>query len=84
MRSQRIIQAGAFTPEDLNRLQTAFDTAWSGLQYTIEADDVLRSREMLAIVIVSAGKISDLDPEELASFAIRTFETIHSAMPPGA
>ncbi len=81
MRAQRIIQSGAFAPEDLNRLQAAFDTAWGALQHTIATDDILRSREMLAIVIVSAGKVSDLDPEELASFAIRTFTTIHQANP---
>lgn len=82
MRAQRIIQSGAFTPEDLNRLQSAFDTAWKALQTTIEANDILRSREMLATVVVSAGKISALDSEELAAFAIRTFTTIHAANPP--
>ena len=81
MRAQRIIQSGAFTPEDMNRLQTAFDTAWSAVRHTVEADDVLRSRELLAAVVVTAGKISELDAEELASFAIRTFATIYSANP---
>lgn len=79
LRANRIIQSGAFTPEELNRLQTAFNTAWNALQPAIEASDILRSREILATVVVSAGKVSELDAEELAAFAIRTFGTIRTA-----
>ena len=82
MRAQRIIQSGAFTPEDLKRLQTAFDTAWAALQHTVDASEVLRARETLATVVVTAGEISELDSEELAAFAVRTFKTIREANPP--
>lgn len=78
MRARRILQAGAFTPDDVSRLQTAFDLAWRRVEPTVDKTNHLRAREELAIVVVSAGNVSGLDAEELAGFALRTFLTLRS------
>jgi hypothetical protein len=78
MRARRIIQAGAFAPDDVARLQAAFDLAWTQVSPTVETSEHARAREALAIIVVSAGTVSGLDAEELASFAQRTYATISS------
>ncbi|MBS0251270.1 MAG: hypothetical protein JSR78_09415 [Proteobacteria bacterium] len=78
MRARRILQAGAFTPDDVTRLQTAFDLAWQRIEATVDTAHHPRAREALAIVVVSAGNVSGLDAEELAGFAQRTFSTLRS------
>jgi hypothetical protein len=78
MHARRILQTGAFNPEDLNRLQGAFDTAWRTIAPTIVAADHANSRELLATVVVSAGNVSGLDAEELATVALRTFKAIRT------
>jgi hypothetical protein len=81
MRAKRIIRAGAFAPEDLVRLQAAFELAWQRIRPTVKEIDYPRAREDLAIVVVSAGTVSGLDHEELAAFAQRTYSTISAANP---
>lgn len=78
MRARRILQTGAFSPEDLNRLQDAFDAAWTSVAPTVSTEDHSRFRELLATVIVSAGNLSGLDANELAAVAIRSFEAIRA------
>lgn len=80
MRAIRILQTGAFSPEDLNRLQQAFDAAWKTVAPTVETIDQPRLRELLATVVVSAGNVSGLDAGELAAVAIRTFEAIRAGL----
>lgn len=67
---------GAFKPEDVSRLQEAFDAAWRALAPTVPPLDHPASRELLATVVVSAGNVSGLDAEELAAVALRTFRAI--------
>ncbi|HET6389848.1 hypothetical protein [Hyphomicrobium sp.] len=74
MRARHILQSGAFTPEHLERLQSAFDAAWKKIAPSIVEADHHRSRELLASVVVSAGKVSDLDAGELAMTAERLFQ----------
>lgn len=76
MRARRILQTGAFNPDDVNRLQHAFKAAWASVGSNVEPADTARSRELLATIVVSAGNVSGLDAEELAAFAIRSFEAI--------
>lgn len=78
MRARRILQTGAFNPDDLERLQAAFDAAWATLAPTIPDADHAQSRELLATVVVSAGNVSGLDTEELAAVALRTFHAIRT------
>lgn len=82
MRARRIIQIGAFVPEDVERLQTAFDTAWASLAPTIPESEHAQCREILATVIVAAGNVSGLDPLELSNIAIRTFRSVRAAGQP--
>jgi hypothetical protein len=67
LRAKRIIQAGAFDPADVERLQTAFDLAWERMRSSVNPEDHARAREALAVVIVSSGTVSGLDSEELAT-----------------
>jgi hypothetical protein len=76
MRVRRILQTGAFSPDDVNRMQEAFDMAWAMVGRTIETAEHPRCRELLATVVVSAGNVSGLAAEELAAVAVRTFESI--------
>ncbi len=78
MRARRILNIGAFDPVDLNRLQTAFESAWTVLMSTVNEAEVEQSRTTLATIIVSAGNVSGLDAGELAAMAIRTFEAIRA------
>lgn len=78
MRARRILQTGAFNPEDLDRLQEAFDAAWTAIAPTIAPSDHASARELLATVVVSAGNVSGLDAGELATVAMRTFEAIRT------
>lgn len=79
MRATRILRAGAFTPDDVTRLQTAFDLAWGRIMPTVDVAHHPEAREALAIVVVSAGNVSGLDIEELAAFAERTYSTVRLA-----
>jgi len=78
MRARRILQTGAFNPEDLQRLQNAFDAAWETLAPSVAHADHERSRELLATVVVSAGNVSGLDAGELSAVALRTFHAIRA------
>ncbi len=78
MRARRILNSGAFDPVDVNRLQTAFDIAWTALKPTFNDAEVEQSRTTLATIIVSAGNVSGLDAGELATMAIRTFNAIQA------
>jgi phosphoglycerate dehydrogenase-like enzyme len=78
MRARKILQTGAFNPEDLMRLQEAFDAAWKILEPDVEPSDHARSRDFLATVIVSAGNVSGLDADELAAVALRTVHAIRA------
>lgn len=78
MRARRILQTGAFNPEDLQRLQEAFDIAWETIAGDLPSADHASSRETLATVVVSAGNVSGLDAGELAIVAIRTFDAIRA------
>ncbi len=79
MRAKRIIQSGAFDPEDVERLQRAFDLAWTKLLPKTQAADIESLRELLATVIVSAGNVSGLDAEELAQKSVRSCMSIRAA-----
>ena len=79
MRVRRILQTGAFDPENVNRMQDAFDAAWAMLAPTIETAEHPGSRELLATIVVAAGNVSGLDAKELAAAAIRTFESIRAS-----
>ena len=76
MRALSILQSGAFTPEHLDRLQSAFDIAWAKVAPTVAAAEHARSRDLLASLIVPAGKVSDLDASELAITAERLFREV--------
>lgn len=78
MRALRILHHGAFNPEDVQRLQNAFETAWNSLGPSIEKGVQPKARETLATVVVSAGNVSSLDEGELATVALRLFEAIWS------
>lgn len=73
MRALHILQSGAFTPEHLDRLQSAFDATWRKVASSIAEADHSRARDLLATIVVSAGKVSDLDASELAITAERLF-----------
>ena len=77
MRARRILQKGAFSPNDITLLQEAFDASWRCVSLAVEASDRPRVRELLAAIVVSAGNVSELDVEELAAVATRTFKAIH-------
>lgn len=70
-----VFQSGAYTPEQLDRLQFAFDIAWAKIAPSVSETEHARSRDRLAGVIVSAGKVSNLDASELAITAERLFES---------
>jgi hypothetical protein len=76
MRALRILQHGAFSPADVERLQSAFDMAWATVSPTIEQSEWTTARESLATVVVSAGNVSNLDAGELAQVALRLFRSI--------
>jgi hypothetical protein len=78
MRARRILRAGAFGPEDVDRLQEAFDMVWKFVEHDIPVTEHSAAREVLATIIVSAGNVSGLDAGELASVAERTFRAIHA------
>ncbi|CCB65233.1 hypothetical protein [Hyphomicrobium sp. MC1] len=78
MRARRIVQTGAFDPQDVERLQAAFEAAWLQVEATVPEREREAAREYLATVVVSAGNVSDLDAEELATVAVRTFLSIRT------
>ena len=78
MRARRVLQTGAFDPENVNRLQNAFESAWASVGSAVGAPDKARSRELLATIVVSAGNVSGLDAEDLAEVATRSFEAIRA------
>ena len=67
----------AFSPEDLQVLQKAFELAWSDISLVpIISNDPDSARELLAQRIVAAAKkFGERDPEELKRLALRAFET---------
>ncbi len=79
MRARRILSTGAFDHRDMERLQSAFDAAWTVIAPSIAATDRDASRTTLATIIVASGNVSGLDDGELAAMALRTFETIREA-----
>lgn len=79
MRARRIVQSGVFDPEDVERLQVALEAAWLQVEAVIPERERDDSRERLATVVVSAGNVSDLDAEELATVAVRTFLSIRAS-----
>ncbi|CCB64074.1 hypothetical protein [Hyphomicrobium sp. MC1] len=79
MRARRIVQTGAFDPEDVERLQTALEAAWLQVEESVSQREREAAREHLATVVVSAGNVSDLDAEELATVAVRTFLSIRAS-----
>lgn len=81
MRALRILQHGAFNPEDVQRLQNAFETAWNTLGPSIDKAEHPKARETLATMVMSAGNVSSLDEGELAAVALRLFEAIRSVEP---
>ncbi|WP_414462697.1 hypothetical protein [Hyphomicrobium sp. DY-1] len=78
MRARRIVQTGAFDPEDVERLQAALEAAWLQLEASVPQRERDAAREQLATVVVSAGNVSGLDAEELATVAVRTFLSIRA------
>lgn len=76
MRALRILQHGAFSPAGVERLQAAFNKAWENIAPEIDARERDNARESLAIVVVSAGNVSDLDSDGLAQVALRLFRAI--------
>lgn len=80
MRARKILQTGAFNPEDVSRLQNAFKCAWASVGSSVEAAEKTRCRELLATIVVSAGNVSGLDAVELAVVAIRSFEAIRISL----
>jgi hypothetical protein len=75
MRARRILQKGAFSPDDVIRLQEALDITWETVARFVETADHARLRELVAAVVLTAGNVSGLDAEELAAVAIRTVES---------
>ena len=67
----------AFSPEDLQVLQQAFELAWSNIALVpIISNDPDAARELLAQRIVAAAKQSgERDPERLKRLALKAFET---------
>ena len=77
MRAKRILQRGAFTPEDFARVQRVFDDAWATVAPTIPRGDRPQRREMLATIVLSlATARSDLEPAEMTPIALRLFGVI--------
>ncbi|MBS0232817.1 MAG: hypothetical protein JSR99_04965 [Proteobacteria bacterium] len=74
MRANRILQRGAFTPEEFARLQKTFDTSWAAVSHTVDVADRTRRRETLATIVLSlATARTDMDPQEMSNIAIRLF-----------
>lgn len=53
-----ILQTGAFNPDDVSRMQEAFDAAWTIISPTVETAEQPRVRELLATVVVATGNVS--------------------------
>lgn len=79
MRARRILQTGAFAPEDVQRLQAAFELAWAELEPATVIEERGKLRELLATIVVSAGNVSGLDAQELSVVAVRSFNAIRAA-----
>jgi hypothetical protein len=79
MRARRILSTGAFDHRDMERLQSAFNAAWTVIEPSIAETDRDASRTTLATIIVASGNVSGLDDGELAAMALRTFESIREA-----
>lgn len=67
----------AFSPEDLQVLQKAFELAWGDIALVpIISSDPDAARELLAQRIVAAArKHGERDPERLKRLALKAFET---------
>lgn len=65
--------AGAFSSQDLELLQSAFDLAWQNLAGTVETGERSFAREKLAAIVISSGNPSQVNAEVLARMAIRAF-----------
>jgi hypothetical protein len=76
MRARRIVQAGAFWPDDLERLEAALELAWQQVRQLPGPREPSKTRETLAIIIVASGNCSTLDTEQLARYAVQTFLNI--------
>lgn len=71
-----IFEKGTFTPSDLNRLQEAFDLAWSEVESGVCQTEHEKLREMLATIIVATANVPGLDKANLSSIAIRSFKAV--------
>ncbi len=77
MRASRILQRGAFTPEEFARLQKTFDISWAAVSHTVDVGERTRRRETLATIVLSlATARTDMDPHEMSQMAIRLFEVV--------
>lgn len=78
MRAKRILQRGAFAPEEFARVQQAFDLAWAAIAPSVDERDHERRRELLATIVLSlAAARGDLDAEEISQMAIRLAQIVN-------
>lgn len=80
MRARRILEnAGAFNPDEMARMQAAFDGAWRQLAPSILSADHAEARELLATVIVSVSRVRlDLRPDEIVPTALQLYDQIQA------
>jgi hypothetical protein len=77
VRASRILQRGAFTPEEFARVQKAFDIAWTAVASSVDPAYRNRRRETLATIVLSlATARSEQDPQEMSQMAVRLLELI--------
>lgn len=79
MRAKRIIeQIGAFDPDEMARLQSAFNTAWEKLKPSVAPSNEPEARELLATIVVSIAKVrADLGPDQIALEGLGVFQNAH-------
>lgn len=77
MRASRILQRGAFTPEEFARIQQVFDDAWAAVAPKVSRPDRARRRDTLATIVLSlATARTDLDTSEMTQMAIRLLNVV--------
>lgn len=69
---------GAFGPDDLGRLQAAFDLAWQNVANTVDENSRSITREKLASLVISIANPSQVESAELAQIAIRALNDVPS------
>jgi hypothetical protein len=71
VRANRILQRGAFTPEDFARIQGVFDDAWMRVAPKINRAERAKSRETLATIVLSlATARTDQGTAEMTEMAV--------------